>query len=94
MEHNWVTVSGVGFRCTQCHAMISAASFDAARTTPCCPPEECTPFAERHWQAFLAALTACANDGYSKWADLINDCNNIADEAMRRYRTPQDKSDG
>lgn len=48
---------------------------------------------ERHWQVFLAALTACANDGYSKWADLINDCNNITDEAMRQYRCPE-KSDG
>ena len=56
---------------------------------------------ERHWQAFLAALTGMSSaialnrdSVFPSTLGIVSDALCIADEAVRQYRGPEEKGNG
>ena len=50
--------------------------------------------AERHWQAFLAVLTGVSIPDNIRTPERVTWALNMADEAVRQYRGPEEQGNG
>lgn len=79
MNHSWITVCGIGYRCTQCHALVSTDVFEASRNTPCCPPEEQSKSMWRN--------RTCGECGWYRPSDCAEDFPRCRHQPARAYLT-------